>query len=93
MGTAGGSTKGGNEAQNQRSPDGALQLVPQQMGTDSKTPNAGPRDAEPGKHQFKEEPWFAKLPPDVRKAIRAKGQNRAPRGYEERLQRYFENID
>ena len=48
MGTAGGSTKGGNEAQNQRSPDGALQLVPQQMGTDSKTPNAGPRDAEPG---------------------------------------------
>ena len=28
-----------------------------------------------------------------RKAMRAKSQRRAPRGYEERLQRYFENID
>jgi hypothetical protein len=88
-----GSSRGGNETQNQRNPDGSLQLVPPVLGTDSRTPNAGPRDAEPGKHQFKEEPWFAKLPPDVRKAMRAKGQHRAPRGYEERLQRYFENID
>ena len=90
---AAGSSKGGEESQNQRGPDSPLQLLPQTPGADSRTPNAGPRDAESAKRSFKEEPWFAKLPPEVRKAIRANSQRRAPRGYEERLERYFENID
>jgi hypothetical protein len=42
---------------------------------------------------LKEEPWFAKLPPDVRAAIRNNPQRRPPRGYEERMQRYFKSID
>ena len=37
------------------------------------------------------EPWFARLPPDVQKSIQARSRRPAPRGYEERLKRYFES--
>ena len=33
--------------------------------------------------------WFARLPPEVRGAIRSHSQRRPPRGYEERMQNYF----
>jgi len=42
---------------------------------------------------FVEEPWFAKLPPELRRAIRNNSRRRAPRGYEERLKRYFQSVD
>jgi hypothetical protein len=41
----------------------------------------------------REEPWMAKLPPEVRKAIGANAQQRPPRGYEELLRRYFQRED
>ncbi len=41
----------------------------------------------------KKTPWFAKLPPELRNAIRARSQRRAPRAYESRLRRYFESLD
>jgi hypothetical protein len=37
--------------------------------------------------------WFSKLPPSLRKSIRASSRRPAPRGYRERLRRYFESID
>jgi hypothetical protein len=40
-----------------------------------------------------DEPWMAKLPAELRNAIRAEAQRPAPRGYEERLRNYFKNID
>jgi hypothetical protein len=39
------------------------------------------------------EPWFAKLPPSLQTAIQARARARAPRGYEERLRRYFQSDD
>jgi len=62
---------------------------------DQKSESSGPRvgDAEEVARSFEKEGWFAKLPPEMRKAIRAKSQRRAPRGYEEKLDRYFQNID
>jgi hypothetical protein len=36
---------------------------------------------------------MAKLPPEMRAAIRAQSQRRPPAGYEDRLRRYFENVD
>lgn len=50
-------------------------------------------DADQAAKSFEQESWFAKLPPEMRQAIRAKSQRRAPRGYEEKLDRYFRNID
>jgi hypothetical protein len=41
--------------------------------------------------KLENETWFAKLPPSVRAAIQAKSRGKAPRGYEERLRRYFES--
>lgn len=43
--------------------------------------------------KFREAPWFAKLPPELRKSIRANAQQRAPRAYEEKLRKYFESVD
>ena len=40
-----------------------------------------------------QKPWMAKLPPELRKAIRNNAQQRPPRGYEERLQEYFQNLE
>jgi hypothetical protein len=62
---------------------------PPQGGT---TPDSD-KDAEPGDKKFAEKPWFAKLPPEVRNAIRASINRRAPRGYEETMQKYFENLE
>ena len=50
-------------------------------------------DANQAAKSLEQESWFAKLPPEMRQAIRAKSQRRAPRGYEEKLDRYFRNID
>lgn len=59
---------------------------------DSRTGEASNRDpAAPRKSP--EEPWIMDLPPELRSAIRANSQRRPPRGYEERLERYFKNID
>lgn len=54
---------------------------------------SGDASADAAGKSLEREPWFAKLPPEMRKAIRAKSQRRAPRGYEEKLDRYFQNID
>lgn len=53
----------------------------------------GSGDADASGPPFADEPWFLELPPEVRNAMRANAQQRPPRGYEEKLQRYFRNID
>jgi len=70
---------------------GSLQPRPVPEG-DSRAAN-GTTDAQLKEMKFKKEPWFAKVPPELRKAIQANARHRAPRGYEERLRRYFESID
>lgn len=41
----------------------------------------------------KERAWFAKLPPELRASMRSGGKGRPPRGYEERLRRYFDSAE
>jgi len=43
--------------------------------------------------QLKDEAWFAKLPPELRKSIRAGAGQKPPRAYEDRLKKYFESVD
>ena len=89
----GGTSKGGQFAENQAVKDGPLELSPGAPdGNDSRQANEA-RDSEAAAKAFREDPWFTKLPPELRSAIRARSQRQAPRGYEERLRRYFENID
>jgi hypothetical protein len=59
---------------------------------DSRSAMSDHPDSEAGRREA-EEPWIAKLPPEIRAAIRANSQRRPPRGYEERLQRYYKNIE
>ena len=75
-------------------PPGALQIQPSVNSQgDSRAPDDKSHESDATKRQFKEDPWFAKLPPDVRNAMRAKSHRPAPRVYEDRLKKYFENIE
>jgi len=70
-----------------------LQNPNEKLNPDNRVANTKGTDAAAAARALAEEPWFAKLPPELRKAMNARAQRRAPRGYEERLQRYFESID
>jgi hypothetical protein len=87
------SKKKGEPTQNSKVKEGALDDAPMPQEPKETATDAAQREADVAAQKFREEAWFAKLPPELRKAIRAKPQRRAPRGYEERLRRYFESID
>jgi hypothetical protein len=90
----GGTSKGGNLAQNDGLKDGPLEFIPTDGSAgDSRTPNAGERQDETSPRNDRRDAWFAKLPPNLRNAIRANAQQEAPRAYRERLKRYFESIE
>ncbi|MBI1347748.1 hypothetical protein GC163_15845 [bacterium] len=73
--------------------DGPLQ--DQAEGTDLGDTQGGQRvgDAEITARQLQEQPWFAKLPPELRKAMRSGTQQKAPKAYEDKLRRYFQSVD
>jgi hypothetical protein len=68
----------------------AAQIAQQQ--TNSRTPDdAAKHDAATSaRSSVQEAPWLAKLPPEMRNAIRAKAHPAAPKVYEDRLKDYFE---
>jgi len=61
--------------------------------TDSRGEQEEGRDEAPTLRKFQEAAWFAKLPPELRKSLRANAQQRGPRAYEEKLRKYFESVD
>lgn len=73
-------------ANGEPAPDGAP------AGSGTQTPDATGRDAEGGGGPA-DAAWFAKLPPEVRAAIRASSSQPAPKAYEGRLRRYFESVE
>ncbi len=85
--------KAGSETKNTPVKDGAIEKPPEK--TDLGDSKAGKRDgdADAATRQFEEQPWFAKLPPELRRSIRAGAQQKSPRAYEERLRRYFQSVD
>jgi hypothetical protein len=89
---AGGVSQSGSWVENQPPQEMGLTEPPEELPEGTATPDSD-KDAEAGAQQFVEEPWFAKLPPELRDAIRNNARRRPPRGYEERLQRYFESMD
>jgi hypothetical protein len=71
----------------------------QGMSSSSGSSQSGPggsivsRDADAASRALSHETWFTRLPPELRKSIRAKAQRPPPRSYEEKLQKYFESLD
>ena len=89
LASSGGVSIDGQQTENAASATGDLQMQPDAQG-DSRTASDN-RDADLRSQTFQDEPWFARLPPTLRQAIQAQARRRAPRGYEERLRRYFES--
>lgn len=87
------SRQSAGQKENEAIKDGPLQDQPE--GTDLGDKVGGKRDgdADLTPRQFQDQPWFAKLPPELRKSIRSGTQQKAPRAYEERLRKYFQSVD
>ncbi len=91
---AGGSSKEGQSRINEQLKQGLPEFGSEPpKPTDSRAGSAGARDASGEERALGHESWLTKLPPDLRKAIRAKAQRPPPRSYEDKLQKYFESID
>ena len=86
--------KDGQATTNEKVKDGAIQKQPEATDAGDNKSNKS-REKEEGvlARQLKDEAWFAKLPPELRKSIRAGAGQKPPRAYEERLKKYFESVD
>jgi hypothetical protein len=78
------------QGQNEPLDPSRLEQDPAARERDSRT-GSGNNTGDPESRSFQGEPWFAKLPPALQKAIQSKSRRAPPRGYEERLKRYFES--
>ena len=86
--------KDGSATTNQKIKDGPIEKQPEGTDAAGKTSNKARENAENVLvRQLKEEAWFAKLPPELRKSIRAGAGQKPPRAYEERLKKYFQSVD
>jgi hypothetical protein len=93
MASGGGDSSPGQFAQNQKPPEMGIQDTPERERHPGAEPGRRNGDTQVSPQKFLDAPWMARLPPEMRKAIRAGSEGRPPRGYEERLRRYFRNIE
>ena len=84
----------GSATTNQGVKDGPIERQPEGTSATSKSSNKARENEDKiqGK-QTKEAAWFAKLPPELRKSIRAGAGQKPPRAYEERLKNYLQSVD
>jgi len=91
--TGAGSSQAGEATENEGLKDDPLKFVETQGRVGDSRTATEKRDTKSRVRRFREEAWFAKLPSELQRAIRANSKRRAPRAYEERLRRYFESIE
>lgn len=84
----------GTATTNQGVKDGPIERQPEGTSATSKSSNKARENEEKIQgQQTKEAAWFAKLPPELRKSIRAGAGQKPPRAYEERLKNYLQSVD
>ena len=89
----GGASKEGQPAENEATKEESLALKDTNGPTGNSQTGSKKGDRDIQTRKLEQQPWFAKLPPELRAAIRADSQRRAPRAYEERLRRYFQSVE
>ena len=91
--TGGGTSKGKQGlSENQAPKEGVPQVVEAQTDADSRVPGGRDGDAKTQQQPVEKSPFFTSLPKSVREAINSRENRKLPRGYEERLKKYFKNI-
>ena len=60
---------------------------------DAGSPSSSEQGADVESRSFEKEAWFTRLPADLQNRIRGATRRPAPRGYESKLQRYFQSVD
>jgi len=88
----GGMARSGQKVVNQPPTPAPVQPTSRVVQGDSRTGEAANPDPS-ARRKLADEAWIMQLPPELRSAIRANANRRPPRAYEERLERYFKNID
>jgi len=93
-GSSAGTSKDGETPNNPELKQGPLEVAANAAKSGDSKSGSAARDADSqARNSPGQEAWFARLPPDLRKAIRAKAQRPPPRSYEDKLQRYFQSLD
>lgn len=95
-GASGGGTSLGKmaDAPNQGVQPGAASRINAQTEGDSRVGDGdGDSAGDARRRAADRQAWMANLPPAIRDALQSRGKRELPRGYEERLKEYFENLD
>jgi len=94
-GPGGGSARGGRSTENQAVKEGGMTMQDAPRDNDGRTDERrGSLSKDSLRLRKRTSPaWFAAVPPGIRKAMKSRQQKSLPRGYEERLKRYFESLD
>jgi hypothetical protein len=101
QGTSAGGSGGGSSGPDQEAKENAPrqqgqgQYTETKSGADSRSPDKRMGDAQVKKDdpddKKPKDPWFTSLPRGVRDSMGSSGKKPLPRGYEDRLKKYFEN--
>ena len=91
--------KGGEESkgkvgasENEGPQDGPVEVVEAKTDGDSRVPGGRGKDADVPLLGNQQSPWLTTLPKSVQQAIKSGNKRTLPRGYEDRLKRYFNSI-
>ena len=96
---AGAAAEGGAESkgklgasENEGPQDGPVKVVEAKTDGDSRVPGGRGKDTEVPRIGSQQSPWVTTLPKSVQQAIKSGNKRTLPRGYEDRLKRYFNSI-
>ncbi|MGQ9771347.1 MAG: hypothetical protein ACUVQG_12410 [Thermogutta sp.] len=89
----GGVARGGNSSQNRTTSERPLQAQTGRVNADSRGPNQQGQSVAGESEENIAAPWLLELPERMREAIRSGMALPPPKGYEDRLRRYFQNLE